>query len=278
MECNNCNTKNHKTAKFCSNCGEKFELQGKTCPNSECKQSDLPKEAVFCPECGTQLSVNLGYNTSNDDASYDQQLQKFQRIDNIMSIDKDQYDIGRPFLMPIEDQFVFDRRTVVTGRIENGSVKKGDRIQVIGFGADNQVVKCAGLEKGGKIVKEARIGDAIGILFDEYNLNIQRGQVVAKPGTRFPNSEFIADTYFPGESQGGISDPIHKDFRLQFWFRTVEINGDIQLLDNEVSIMPDSVIRLRINLVNPIALEDGLCFAIRVNHRTIGTGKILQIL
>lgn len=280
MVCKTCNTENLSTAKYCNNCGEKLELQGKTCPNQDCKRSGLPDEAVFCPDCGTQMSVTPDCNTSYDETSYDQQLQKFQRIDNIMSEDKEQFDFRKPFLMAIQDIFVIDRRgTAVTGIIENGGLKKGDRIQVVGFNAVNQILKCAGIVgKGNEFVKEGRIGDDVGVLFNEFDLNLRRGQVIAKPDSTFQKHEFISDTYFLATSQGGITEPIPDGFRLQFWFRTVEVNGDIQLPDNEVSIKPDSVIRLRINLANPIAMEVGLRFAIRDNQRTIGAGKILKVL
>jgi elongation factor Tu len=187
--------------------------------------------------------------------------------------------IDKPFLMPVEDVFsISGRGTVVTGRIERGIVKVNDEIEIIGL-KDTQKTTCTGVEMFRKLLDEGRAGDNVGVLLrGTKREEVERGQVLAKPGSITPHTTYECEVYVLTKEEGGRHTPFFKGYRPQFYFRTTDVTGLIQLPDGVEMVMPGDNIKMSVELIAPIAMEEGLRFAIREGGRTVGAGVVSKIL
>lgn len=188
-------------------------------------------------------------------------------------------DVDKPFLMPIEDVFsITGRGTVVTGRVEQGIVNTGDSIEIIGL-KDTQKTVCTGVEMFRKLLDEGRAGDNIGALLRGIDKDeVQRGQVLAKPGSITPHTNFEAEVYVLTKAEGGRHKPFFSNYRPQFYFRTTDVTGNIELPDGTEMCMPGDNTTMTVELIAPIAMDEGLRFAIREGGRTVGAGAVTKIL
>jgi len=186
--------------------------------------------------------------------------------------------IDMPFLLPIEDVFsISGRGTVVTGRIERGIVKVGEEVEIVGI---KPTVKstCTGVEMFRKLLDEGRAGDNVGILLrGTKREDVERGQVLAKPGSIHPHTKFEAEVYILSKEEGGRHTPFFKGYRPQFYFRTTDVTGEVVLPEGVEMVMPGDNIKMVITLINPIAMEEGLRFAIREGGRTVGAGVVAKV-
>ena len=187
--------------------------------------------------------------------------------------------VDMPFLMPIEDVFsISGRGTVVTGRVERGIIKTGDEMEIVGL-RDTQKTICTGVEMFRKLLDEGRAGDNCGILLrGTKREDVQRGQVLAKPGSIKPHKKFKAEVYILTKEEGGRHTPFFKGYRPQFYFRTTDVTGSIKLPDNVEMVMPGDNIAMEVELITPIAMDKQLRFAIREGGRTVGAGVVADIL
>lgn len=187
--------------------------------------------------------------------------------------------IDGAFLMPIEDVFsISGRGTVVTGRIERGIVKVGDELHIVGL-KDTQTTICTGVEMFRKLLDDGKAGDNVGVLLrGTKRTDVERGQVLAKPGSITPHTYFEAEVYILGKEEGGRHTPFFKGYRPQFYFRTTDVTGAVELPEGTEMVMPGDNIHLKVNLIHPIAMEEGLRFAIREGGRTVGAGVVTKIL
>jgi elongation factor Tu len=187
--------------------------------------------------------------------------------------------IDKPFLMPIEDVFgIKGRGTVVTGRIERGVVKVGEEIEIVGF-AETRKTVVTGVEMFRKLLDQGQAGDNVGCLLRGVErTDVERGQVLAKPGSIKPHMKFAAEVYVLSKEEGGRHTPFFNGYRPQFYIRTTDVTGSIQLPEGVEMVMPGDNVRMEIELIQPVALEEGLRFAIREGGRTVGAGVTTQIL
>ena len=187
--------------------------------------------------------------------------------------------IDQPFLMPVEDVFsISGRGTVVTGRVERGIVKVGDEIEIIGI-KDTQKSTCTGVEMFRKLLDEGRAGENVGVLLRGTKRDdVERGQVLAIPGSVQPHTKFEAEVYVLGKDEGGRHTPFFKGYRPQFYFRTTDVTGACELPEGIEMVMPGDNIQMVVTLIAPIAMEDGLRFAIREGGRTVGAGVVAKII
>ena len=188
-------------------------------------------------------------------------------------------DVEKPFLMPIEDVFtITGRGTVVTGRVERGIVKVNEEIEIVGI-RDTTKTVCTGVEMFRKLLDEGRAGDNIGALLrGTKKEDVERGQVLAKPGSITPHTNFDAQVYILTKEEGGRHTPFFGNYRPQFYFRTTDITGAIQLPEGTEMVMPGDNTEMVVELIAPIAMEEGLRFAIREGGRTVGAGRVTKIL
>jgi elongation factor Tu len=190
-------------------------------------------------------------------------------------------DIDRPFLMPVEDVFsISGRGTVVTGRVERGIVKVGDEIAIVGITEETTKTVCTGVEMFRKILDQGQAGDNCGCLLRGVKKDeVQRGQVLAKPGTITPHKKFNAEVYILSKEEGGRHTPFFNGYRPQFFFRTTDVTGSIKLLGGAEMCMPGDNIEVEVDLMGkPVAMEPGLRFAVREGGRTIGSGTVTEII
>jgi elongation factor Tu len=187
--------------------------------------------------------------------------------------------IDGPFLMPIEDVFsISGRGTVVTGRIDRGIVKVGDEIEIVGLKPTTKTV-CTGVEMFRKLLDEGRAGDNVGVLLrGTKREEVERGQVLAKPGSITPHTKFECEVYILTKEEGGRHTPFFKGYRPQFYFRTTDVTGAVELPEATEMVMPGDNIQMKVELISPIAMEEGLRFAIREGGRTVGAGVVAKIL
>ncbi len=187
--------------------------------------------------------------------------------------------IDLPFLMPVEDVFsISGRGTVVTGRIERGIVKVGEEISIVGI-SDTQKSTCTGVEMFRKLLDEGRAGENVGILLRGTKRDdVQRGQVLCKPNTVTPHTKFTAEVYVLSKDEGGRHTPFFKGYRPQFYFRTTDVTGACELPEGVEMVMPGDNIQMSVTLIHPIAMEEGLRFAIREGGRTVGAGVVAKII
>ncbi len=188
-------------------------------------------------------------------------------------------ELDKPFLMPIEDVFsITGRGTVVTGKVEQGKVNTGDNIEIVGI-RDTQTTTCTGVEMFRKLLDEGMAGDNIGALLRGIDKeDVQRGQVLAAPGSITPHTEFEAQVYVLGKDEGGRHKPFFSNYRPQFYFRTTDITGTITLPEGTEMCVPGDNTEMHVELINPIAMDEGLRFAIREGGRTVGAGSVTKIL
>ena len=189
-------------------------------------------------------------------------------------------DIDNPFLMPVEDVFsITGRGTVATGRVEKGKVKIQDNVELVGLTEERRTVVVTGVEMFKKMLDEAAAGDNIGLLLRGVQRNeIQRGQVLAKPGTINPHTKFESEVYVLTKEEGGRHTPFFSGYTPQFYFRTTDVTGNIQLEEGVEMVMPGDNAKFIIELITPIAIDEGLRFAIREGGRTVGSGVVTKIL
>ncbi|MBC1922952.1 elongation factor Tu [Listeria grayi] len=188
-------------------------------------------------------------------------------------------DHDKPFMMPVEDVFsITGRGTVATGRVERGTIKVGDEVDVIGISEESKKVVVTGVEMFRKLLDYAEAGDNIGALLRGVaREDIQRGQVLAKPGTITPHTNFKAETYVLTKEEGGRHTPFFNNYRPQFYFRTTDVTGIVTLPEGTEMVMPGDNIELAVELIAPIAIEDGTRFSIREGGRTVGSGVVTTI-
>ena len=188
-------------------------------------------------------------------------------------------DIEKPFLMPIEDVFsISGRGTVVTGRIERGVVKIGEEIEIIGI-RDTEKTTCTGVEMFRKLLDEGRAGENVGVLLrGTKREEVERGQVLAKPGSITPHTKFEAEVYILSKDEGGRHTPFFKGYRPQFYFRTTDVTGSCELPEGVEMVMPGDNVKMEVSLLDPIAMDEGLRFAIREGGRTVGAGVVAKII
>ena len=188
-------------------------------------------------------------------------------------------DIDRPFLMPVEDVFsISGRGTVVTGRIERGIIKVGDEIEIVGI-RPTQKTTVTGVEMFRKLLDQGQAGDNAGLLLRGTKRDdVERGQVLAKPGSITPHTEFEAEVYVLSKDEGGRHTPFFKGYRPQFYFRTTDITGAVTLPEGVEMVMPGDNVKMVVSLINPVAMDEGLRFAIREGGRTVGAGVVAKII
>ena len=187
--------------------------------------------------------------------------------------------VDLPFLLPIEDVFsISGRGTVVTGRIERGIVKVGEEIEIVGI-KDTAKTVCTGVEMFRKLLDEGQAGDNVGVLLrGTKREEVERGQVLCKPGTINPHTKFEAEVYVLSKEEGGRHTPFFNNYRPQFYFRTTDVTGAVSLPEGTEMVMPGDNIKVDVSLINPIAMEEGLRFAIREGGRTVGAGVVAKII
>ena len=191
-----------------------------------------------------------------------------------------QRDTDKPFLMPVEDVFsITGRGTVATGRVERGVLHLSDEVEIVGVKEETRKVVVTGIEMFRKLLDEAQAGDNIGCLLRGVQRNeIERGQVLAKPGTVHPHKKFTAQVYVLTKDEGGRHTPFFNNYRPQFYFRTTDVTGVINLPEGTEMCMPGDNVEMTIELIHPIAMEQGLTFAIREGGRTVGSGRVATII
>ena len=191
-----------------------------------------------------------------------------------------QRDTDKPFLMPVEDVFsITGRGTVATGRVERGVLHLSDEVEIVGVKEETRKVVVTGIEMFRKLLDEAQAGDNIGCLLRGVQRNeIERGQVLAKPGSVHPHKKFTAQVYVLTKDEGGRHTPFFNNYRPQFYFRTTDITGVISLPEGTEMCMPGDNVEMTIELIHPIAMEQGLTFAIREGGRTVGSGRVATII
>ena len=187
--------------------------------------------------------------------------------------------IDGDFLMPVEDVFsISGRGTVVTGRVERGVVKIGGEVEIVGI-KDTQKTTCTGVEMFRKLLDEGRAGDNIGVLLrGTKREEVERGQVLCKPGSITPHTKFEAEIYILSKDEGGRHTAFFKGYRPQFYFRTTDVTGEVELPKGVEMVMPGDNIKMKVNLIAPIAMEEGLRFAIREGGRTVGAGVVTEVI
>jgi len=187
-------------------------------------------------------------------------------------------DTDKPFLLPIEDVFsISGRGTVVTGRVERGIVKVGEEVEIVGIHATTKTT-CTGVEMFRKLLDEGRAGDNVGVLLRGTKRDdVERGQVLAKPGSITPHTKFEAEVYILSKEEGGRHTPFFKGYRPQFYFRTTDVTGACELPEGVEMVMPGDNVQMQVALIAPIAMEEGLRFAIREGGRTVGAGVVAKI-
>jgi elongation factor Tu len=186
----------------------------------------------------------------------------------------------KPFLMPIEDVFtITGRGTVVTGKIERGVVKVNETVEILGIKEGKQSTTVTGVEMFRKILDEGQAGENVGLLLRGIKREeVERGQVVAKPGSITPHTEFEANVYILSKDEGGRHTPFYDNYRPQFYFRTTDVTGVVHLPEGTEMVMPGDNTEMRVEMIQPIAMEEGLRFAIREGGRTVGAGRVTKIL
>jgi elongation factor Tu len=213
----------------------------------------------------------------------DDEIGKNAILELMAAVDKDVPQPDRPkdqpFLMPIEDVFsISGRGTVVTGRIERGVVNVGDEIEIVGI-KDTQKTTCTGVEMFRKLLDTGEAGDNVGCLLrGTKREEVERGQVLAKPGSITPHTKFECECYILTKDEGGRHTPFFSNYRPQFYFRTTDVTGTIELPEGTEMVMPGDNISMTVNLIAPIAMDDGLRFAIREGGRTVGAGVVAKII
>jgi elongation factor Tu len=230
---------------------------------------------------GDDIPITMGsavcaLDGKRDDIGHDAVLKLMQTVDDY--IPQPERPLDRPFLMPIEDVFsISGRGTVVTGRVESGIVKVGEEIEIVGI-KDTRKTVCTGVEMFRKLLDQGQAGDNIGALLRGVGReDVERGQVLCKPGTIKPHTEFTAEVYVLSKDEGGRHTPFFANYRPQFYFRTTDVTGTVELPEGTEMVMPGDNVQLKVKLIAPIAMDQGLRFAIREGGRTVGAGVVASI-
>jgi elongation factor Tu len=212
-----------------------------------------------------------------DEESVKQILELMEAVDSY--IPEPERDVDKPFLMPIEDVFtITGRGTVVTGRIEQGQIKSGDEVEIVGIHPETEKTVVTGLEMFNKTLDFAQAGDNAGALLrGTKREEVERGQVLAKPSSITPHTEFKAEVYVLSKDEGGRHTPFFNGYRPQFYFRTTDVTGSIKLPEGQEMVMPGDNTNMEIEMIQPIAMDQGLRFAIREGGRTVGAGVVTEI-
>jgi elongation factor Tu len=189
-------------------------------------------------------------------------------------------DNEKPFLMPVEDVFsITGRGTVVTGRIETGIIHVGDPVEIIGLDEEIRTSTCTGVEMFRKLLDQGEAGDNVGLLMRGLDKkDVKRGMVVAKPGSITPHTKFSAEVYILKKEEGGRHTPFHNKYRPQFYLRTMDITGEVMLPEGVEMVMPGDHVTINVELIYPVALNEGLRFAIREGGRTVGAGQVIKVI
>jgi elongation factor Tu len=195
-------------------------------------------------------------------------------------IPEPQRDVDKPFLMPIEDVFtITGRGTVVTGRVEQGVIRVGEEVEIVGIRPQTTKTVVTGVEMFRKLLDQGQAGDNIGVLLRGTRRDdVERGQVLAKPGSITPHTEFTAQVYVLSREEGGRHTPFFNNYRPQFYFRTTDVTGEVSLPEGTEMAMPGDNTEMTVRLISPIAMTEGLRFAIREGGRTVGAGRVIKIL
>jgi len=226
---------------------------------------------------GSALKALESTSTDADAPEYKPIFELMDALDNY--IPQPERAIDKPFLMPVEDVFgIKGRGTVVTGRVERGIVKAGEEVEIVGFGETRKTV-CTGVEMFQKTLDAGEAGDNVGCLLRGVEReDVERGQVLAKPGSITPHTDFDSEVYCLSKEEGGRHTPFFNGYRPQFYIRTTDVTGSIKLPDGVEMVMPGDNIKMTVNLIMSVALEEGVRFAIREGGRTVGAGVITKIL
>jgi len=226
---------------------------------------------------GSALKALESTSTDQNAAEYKSIMELMEAVDSY--IPTPERPIDKPFLMPIEDVFsISGRGTVVTGRVERGLVKVGEEVEIVGLGETRKTV-ATGVEMFRKLLDEGRAGDNVGVLLRGIGKeDVERGQVLAKPGSITPHTKFKAEAYILTKEEGGRHTPFFKGYRPQFYFRTTDVTGVAELPEGIEMVMPGDNVSLTVQLISPIAMEKELRFAIREGGRTVGAGVVTEVL
>ena len=195
-------------------------------------------------------------------------------------IPEPQREVDKPFLMAVEDVFSIEGRgTVATGRIERGKIKVGEEVEIVGFSPESRKTVCTGVEMFNKTLDSGQAGDNVGCLLRGVKReDIERGQVLAKPGSITPHTNFEAEVYVLSKEEGGRHTPFFSGYRPQFYFRTTDVTGTAKLLGEAEMCMPGDNVKLEVELISPIAMDANVRFAIREGGRTVGSGVVTKVL
>ena len=243
----------------------------------EMEVRELLSEYEFDGDDCPVIPVSALKALEGDSAAQDQVMALMAAVDSY--VPEPERDLDKPFLMPIEDVFtITGRGTVVTGKVEQGVIHTGDEIEIVGLKA-TQKTTCTGVEMFRKLLDEGQAGDNIGALLRGIDKDdVQRGQVLAKPGSITPHTNFEANVYVLTKEEGGRHKPFFSNYRPQFYFRTTDVTGSISLPDGTEMCMPGDNTEMVVELIAPIAMDEGLRFAIREGGRTVGAGRVTKIL
>jgi len=224
-----------------------------------------------------QGSATCALDGTNDELGKQAILKLMAAVDSY--IDIPERDMEKPFLMPVEDVFqIAGRGTVVTGRVERGMLKVGEEVEIVGL-KDTQKTVATGIEMFHKSLPDARAGDNAGILLrGTKREEVERGQVLAKPGSITPHTKFTAEAYILTKEEGGRHTAFMNDYRPQFYFRTTDVTGTVKLPDDIQMVMPGDNVKMTVELITPVAMDKGLRFAIREGGKTVGAGVVTEIL
>jgi elongation factor Tu len=215
----------------------------------------------------------------NGDEKWQQSVEELmEAVDDFIPLPE--RDVDKPFLMPVEDVFtITGRGTVVTGRIERGVIKVNETVDIVGIREDKQTTTVTGVEMFRKILDEGQAGENVGLLLrGTKREDVERGMVVIKPGSTTPHTEFEGQVYILSKEEGGRHTPFFNNYRPQFYFRTTDVTGVVTLPEGTEMVMPGDNTEMKVELIQPIAMEEGLRFAIREGGRTVGAGRVTKII
>ncbi|WP_373758090.1 elongation factor Tu [Jeotgalibaca porci] len=243
----------------------------------EMEVRDLLSEYYF-PGDDTPVIAGSALKALEGEAEYEQKiLDLMEEVDNY--VPNPERDTDKPFMMPVEDVFsITGRGTVATGRVERGQVKVGDEVEIVGIETETTKSTVTGVEMFRKLLDYAEAGDNIGALLRGVQReDIQRGQVLSKPGTITPHTKFTAEVYVLSKEEGGRHTPFFTNYRPQFYFRTTDVTGVVELPEGIEMVMPGDNVKITVELIQPIAIEEGTRFSIREGGRTVGSGVVSEI-
>jgi elongation factor Tu len=208
----------------------------------------------------------------------DKVVELMTQVDNY--VPQPERDVDRDFLMPVEDVFtITGRGTVVTGRCERGVLKPNEEVEIVGIRPKSIKTVCTGIEMFRKVLEDARAGENVGLLLRGVKReDVERGMVVVKPGTNTPHTDFEATVYILSKEEGGRHTPFFQNYRPQFYFRTTDVTGVVTLPEGTEMVMPGDNTTMLVKLIQPIAMDEGLRFAIREGGRTVGAGRVTKII